>query len=520
MDASSEVVDANMLADLLEKKIEKVGKEYVVQIVTDNGSNYKAAGRILMERILTLFWTPCAAHCLDLMLEDIGKIHELNKCINNAKKVCIFIYKHGRVLDLMRDKIDKDLVRSTVTRFATSFLTLAIMHKNKNGLRNLFVSEEWQRSSLSNLGIEGGMVERIILSMTFWTSLENCMRASQPLLIALRIADGDETPVAPEIMAAMDTAKNNIKDSLRRKQQLLHEVLNHFDMRWDNQIEQKLYGVALFLNPTKFFPIREADKRQASRLRSMFNDVLWKMVTDDDEQSKISSQADDYERSEVHWWGAYGGLAFELQYLVNQIVSLCCSSSGCERNCSAFAHIHTKRRNRLEHKRLNKLMFVSYNWKMTNRFEKIQELGSKGKKYNSLVLEEFQWENEWVDGSCEQVHQGLAADRNDITWAQVDEAVGATQGLRGRNLPRTAVAHAMPTTTKSTSIRHTYGRKRKHASTTTTEDIVEDEESSEHDEGDEDFVQPQGSQGESDQALEGNEDDGGGGFQLDDDLLL
>jgi hypothetical protein len=33
-------------------------------------------------------------------------------------------------------------------------------------------------------------------------------------------------------------------------------------------------------------------------LRSMFNDVLWKMVNDDDEQPNISKQADDYERYE------------------------------------------------------------------------------------------------------------------------------------------------------------------------------------------------------------------------------
>jgi hypothetical protein len=38
--------------------------------------------------------------------------------------------------------------------------------------------------------------------------------------------------------------------------------------------------------------------QHTARLRSMFNDVLWKMVVDEDEQSKISKQADDYERSE------------------------------------------------------------------------------------------------------------------------------------------------------------------------------------------------------------------------------
>jgi hypothetical protein len=59
-----------------------------------------------------------------------------------AKKVSSFIYKHGRIQNLMRDKIGGDLVRSGVTRFATSFLTLASMHRHRNDLRNLFVNDE------------------------------------------------------------------------------------------------------------------------------------------------------------------------------------------------------------------------------------------------------------------------------------------------------------------------------------------------------------------------------------------
>ncbi|KAM0852120.1 hypothetical protein ACQ4PT_051984 [Festuca glaucescens] len=41
-------------------------------------------------------------------------------------------------------------------------------------------------------------------------------------------------------------------------------------------------------------------------------------------------------KAAVLWWGAYGGLAYELQYLAKHIVSLCASASGCERNWSAF----------------------------------------------------------------------------------------------------------------------------------------------------------------------------------------
>jgi hypothetical protein len=62
--------------------------------------------------------------------------------------------------------------------------------------------------------------------------VENCLRGSQPLLVALRIADGDETPAAPEIMVAMDVTKNTIKESLKAKPILLAEVLECFEKRW------------------------------------------------------------------------------------------------------------------------------------------------------------------------------------------------------------------------------------------------------------------------------------------------
>ena len=101
----------------------------------------------------------------------------------------------------------------------------------------------------------------------------------------------------PEIMVAMEVAKSTIKEDLRANNTLLKQVMDCYDRRWENQMEQKLYGAALFLNTGKFFAIREKDRRQATRLRSMFNDVL-KMVLDDDEQCKISKQTDDYERSE------------------------------------------------------------------------------------------------------------------------------------------------------------------------------------------------------------------------------
>jgi len=64
------------------------------------------------------------------------------------------------------------------------------------------------------------------------------------------------------------------------------------------------------------------------------------------------------------WWDQYGGDCSELQEVARHIVSQCMSSSGCERNWSTFALVHTKLRNRLSYDKLHKLVFVHYNLKL------------------------------------------------------------------------------------------------------------------------------------------------------------
>ncbi|KAE9615458.1 putative HAT dimerization domain, ribonuclease H-like domain-containing protein [Lupinus albus] len=53
--------------------------------------------------------------------------------------------------------------------------------------------------------------------------------------------------------------------------------------------------------------------------------------------------------------------------LAIKILSQTASSSGCERNWSVFERIHTRKRNKLEHKRLNDLVYVHYNLGLKDR---------------------------------------------------------------------------------------------------------------------------------------------------------
>ncbi|RVW78683.1 hypothetical protein CK203_048418 [Vitis vinifera] len=98
VDASNYIKDHKYIYELLKTIIKEVGKENVVQIVTDNGSAFMKAGKQLMKKY-NLYWTPCAAHCIDLIFEDIGKRPNVIEVINNARKITNFIYNHAYFLN-------------------------------------------------------------------------------------------------------------------------------------------------------------------------------------------------------------------------------------------------------------------------------------------------------------------------------------------------------------------------------------------------------------------------------------
>ncbi|XP_074352731.1 uncharacterized protein LOC141691878 [Apium graveolens] len=216
---------------------------------TDNGANFKAAGGLLCRQIPTLYWTPCAAHCIDLMMEDICKLMEFDATITHGKSLTTFVYRHGRLLAAMRVKTQgRGIVRAGAIRFATAVLTLQILYKNQDALRKLFGSTDWSNSKLAKT-VAGKKVHFVVLSTKFRSSVEDCVLASIPFLQVLRVVDEDEKPTMEEFCAAMDFAKDQMKIGLENKKRLLNKVIGIIERRLESQMQVDLYGAALFLNP-------------------------------------------------------------------------------------------------------------------------------------------------------------------------------------------------------------------------------------------------------------------------------
>ena len=73
------------------------------------------------------------------------------------------------------------------------------------------------------------------------------------------------------------------------------------------------------------------------------------------------------------------------------MLSQTCSASRCERSWFVFERIHTKKRNRLEQKQLNDLVFVQYNlWLRCN------QLLNKRPYTGPIVLDDVDPTSDWV----------------------------------------------------------------------------------------------------------------------------
>lgn len=238
VDASHMKKNAQYIELLLDEIIQDVGPENVVQIVTDNASAFKKAGRELQKKY-PLFWIPCAAHCIDLIFEDIGKQETVSTVVKWAQSVTNYIYNHGWVLAEMRSITKGDLIRPGKTRFATNHIAIDSILKKKSDLRKLFTSSAWNENAASRTR-DGKRIEKRVLDGTFWDGMEAVHKIYKPLYEILRIVDTEIQPTMPILYDMFERVKQQISQMRGKKW-----VLKIINDRWDNTLSQPLHAAGI-----------------------------------------------------------------------------------------------------------------------------------------------------------------------------------------------------------------------------------------------------------------------------------
>ncbi|XP_022025633.1 uncharacterized protein LOC110926187 [Helianthus annuus] len=358
VDASSYSHTGKNMFKLFDRLIQEVGPKDIIQLVTDSASNNVAAGKLVEEKYPHIYWTPCAAHCIDLMFEDIFKLPDLKGCLERAIAVNTYVYNRTLLLNMMREFTgQKDMVRPAKTRFATAFITLNCFKVNKQNLKKMFTSEKWSTSKFA-METGGARIANTILLPTFWNHVNFAVKIGYPLLGVLRLVDGEKKPPMGYIYNAMKKAKELIASSFKNKEAKYRDIFKIIDKRWDCQLHQPLHAAGYYLNPGLYYnnPEVEDDTEVISGLQA----CIMKLILNEDEQIQINTELPLYRRADgifgypmakkmraklapAEWWMQYGATAPALKKFAIKVLSLTCSSSGCERNWSVFEHLHSKR---------------------------------------------------------------------------------------------------------------------------------------------------------------------------------
>ncbi|KAL4355706.1 hypothetical protein AHAS_Ahas09G0013500 [Arachis hypogaea] len=406
VDASHISKTAEALFKLLRDVVLFVGPENVVYVVTDNAANYVAAGRLLESEFPRLYWSPCAAHCINLMLQDIGKFVEVTETVSQASMITKYIYNHCHPLYLMRQFTGgREILRLAPTRFATNFIALQSILAQKDALRAMVTSREWTSSAYSKEAKAKKFVDQV-LDSKFWNQCTDIVKLTEPLVHVLRIMDSEDKAAMGFLYQAMYKAREDMVKRFQKRKRVVEPYLKILDSRWDLQLKRNLHVVGYWLNPAFRFNYAEFDKHKdtVSALLDVIEryaygdaDLITKLTSEKrivkNAEGDFGRQSAIRERSTVmpdQWWESYGCGAPNLQKLAIRVLSQTCSSSGCERNWSIFEHIHSKKRNRLEHQKLNDLVYVHYNLRLQQRNR------MRKQSYDPICLDAFEDHSEWI----------------------------------------------------------------------------------------------------------------------------
>lgn len=389
IDTTGNKKDKGYIAGKLKEYIEAVGPHNVVQICSDNASAMLGAMDKVVEDYPHIYKQGCAAHIIDLLLEDWGKEPRFKELILIAKRVCVYIRNRHVTLALFRQFSPKlSLIFPAETRFGCHFLMISRLLKVKAALMQVVVHEKWEEYVSGLFNRQNGnrahalacLVRATILDETFWMRCENFVHLVEPALVTLRTFDG-HTPAMGRAWLAMNNLRKHVFGLRNAPFSLDPTIATRFEMqfkrRWKMMMTDLHYAGAL-LNPylTDCRDLQRSGRakrarnrvlRHLSRPLGVNHNVVMDELTHFEERTGPYGplEAPDIRETRMlphQWWQRVGGDA--LPVIAKRILSLTCSASSCERNWSMYSFIHSRVRNRLGVKKAEDLVYIYTNSKL------------------------------------------------------------------------------------------------------------------------------------------------------------
>jgi hypothetical protein len=278
--------DQAFVCRLVDSCIEEVGEKNVVQVIGDISMD--KIGAKMPRKRPSIFWTPCAAESIHMMLEDIGHICLIKKTVAKARSLTAFIYAQTDLLDMTRQFTNQhDLVHVGITYFTTCCLNLRSLYDKRIELKTMFVSKEWEDSKWSKEAV-GKKFYNLVVSHEFWHNVLYAINSFEPLVEVLRMM-GSGKPSMAYIYGELVNAKKEIAFRFGNKEEHYLPIWHYIDFRMDEYMKKPLHLAGYYLNPSFYYQNRnEIEKTEI--FRDALVECARKMYQDESTQEKIVHQ--------------------------------------------------------------------------------------------------------------------------------------------------------------------------------------------------------------------------------------
>ncbi|XP_059636206.1 uncharacterized protein LOC132278435 [Cornus florida] len=269
-EASGNIKDVDYVANLFKPVIQEVGSQNIIQVITNNGSNFKVAGGIIESIYPHIFWTPCVVHCLNLALKSIyepsknspqfAECKWIADLVSSVQNIRNFIVNHSMVLSIFNTYSKLGLLRVAETRFALNIIMAKRMREVNDALEKMVMDSSWRMhlkwDGKSAIEIKVREVKISIVNDSWWADLEYLLDFTESIVEFLRLANTDAL-VLHLIYDMWDTMIEKVKSRIfgHEKQDLLTGQCNFFDVihniletRW-NKSNNPLHCMAHSLVP-------------------------------------------------------------------------------------------------------------------------------------------------------------------------------------------------------------------------------------------------------------------------------
>jgi hypothetical protein len=213
-----------------------------------------------------------------------------------------------------------------------------------------------------------------ITNVEWWENMQYVLDEVEPLYVFLRFADQEKSQTLGEVLMQYTNTKHTYQSKFENDSARYRMIMDLVDARMNTVMTDTYVQPACALHPYVNYVMGTANNLMTDLRKGverMFDSNTTAMALQEydffkrkigDFSSELARRiVVDRETSPSSWWSMFGSDMPTLQRVAKRLLSQCVSSSGCERNWSTFAFIHTKLHNKLVYLKLHELVFVNYN---------------------------------------------------------------------------------------------------------------------------------------------------------------